>query len=199
MIRALRLRTSTLAIGALVAIGAACYGPDGSPQYTVPVDPNAQLTIQVPPRSQFDPVAVMLNRTCGTLDCHGQVGRNLRIYGREGLRLDPSDIPGGADLTEAEGDADFRSAVGLEPERWNEMTTELQNNGDFHPEWLSIYRKALGLEAHTGLAPIAQYKSDGTTPDARYTCLTTWMQSAAGSVSVDVNACTNAVDPAQYP
>jgi hypothetical protein len=185
------LRLSSVGVAACVAIVAACYGPDGSPQYQVPVDPNAQLTLLVPQRSQFDGVANMLNFTCGTLDCHGQIGRNLRLYGVEGLRLGngPFDVPGGQPTTTAEIDADFRSAVGLEPERWNEMINAYDNGqGEFHPEWLSIYRKALGLEAHAGLAPIAIYKADGVTYDERYTCLTSWMQG-----NVDQTACTKSV------
>ncbi|MFI5301931.1 MAG: hypothetical protein ACHREM_27900, partial [Polyangiales bacterium] len=139
MTRRLSLRGKTFAMAAALAVGAACYGPDGSPQYDVPVDPNAQLALLIPPRAQFDGVANMLNKTCGTLDCHGEIGRNLRIYGREGLRLDAADIPGGGPTTSAEIDADFRSAVGLEPERWNEMIATYNGGaGAFHPEWLSI-------------------------------------------------------------
>jgi hypothetical protein len=61
----------------------ACNGPDGKPE-----------TFQVPSRETFTPVGEMLHTRCGSLDCHGQVGRNLRLYGTNGLRLAPGDIPG---------------------------------------------------------------------------------------------------------
>jgi hypothetical protein len=53
---------------------------------------------------------------CGSLDCHGQIGRNLRLYGMQGLRLDPKDVPCGAHTSQAEIDADYQTVIGLEPE-----------------------------------------------------------------------------------
>lgn len=35
-------------------------------------------------------VADALQPSCGTLDCHRQVTRNLRLFGARGLRLDPT-------------------------------------------------------------------------------------------------------------
>ena len=32
-------------------------------------------------------VSRLLEKRCGTLDCHGQVGRSLRLYGQFGLRF----------------------------------------------------------------------------------------------------------------
>lgn len=57
---------------------------------------------------------------CGALDCHGQVGRPLRLYGVNGLRKVPPlevelERPTGP-LTAEELDDNYLSVVGLEPE-----------------------------------------------------------------------------------
>src|SRR5258708_13720479 len=41
----------------------------------------------VPSRFSFPRVADAMQLHCGTLDCHGQPGRNMRLYGHYGLRL----------------------------------------------------------------------------------------------------------------
>jgi hypothetical protein len=133
---------------------------------------------QVPERDGFAPVAQVLVRHCGTLDCHGSVYRNLRVYGNEGLRLSPDDQPlTPACTTEAEVEQDYQAAVGLEPELMNAVVAD----GGAHPERLTLIRKARGSEHHKGGAPIAQ----GDDADQ---CLTSWLAS-----QVDRAACLRAV------
>jgi hypothetical protein len=91
-------------------------------------------------------VSAFLDHRCGSLDCHGQVGRNLILYGHEGLRLDPADVPGGSDTTAAEIAANYDSVVGLEPE----LMAAVVEEGGAHPERLTLVRKARGTEHHKG-------------------------------------------------
>jgi hypothetical protein len=99
-----------------------------------------------PPRTNFEQVADAMQPHCGTLDCHGQVGRNMRLYGGRGLRLAPGANPLDGDTTQAEYDATFWSVVGLEPET---MTVVIEDKGA-NPERLSLIRKARGHERHKG-------------------------------------------------
>jgi hypothetical protein len=124
-----------------------------------------------------------LDHRCGSLDCHGQVDRNLRIWGCEGMRLDPQSLPscspkpvGGGFTTPDEHLATYRSLVGLEP---TVMSAVVEGHGA-HPELLTFVRKARGLEAHKGGALI-------TPGDDQDVCITSWL---AGQT--DLNACSNA-------
>jgi hypothetical protein len=159
-------------------IGAACYGPDTNPRTEISADPNARVVVLLPDRASFDGVGKMLAHSCGTLDCHGQVGRNLRLYGFDGIRLAPSDRTGGDDTTPAELDANFRSVVGLEPEV---MSAVVQDKGA-HPEWLTLYRKALGLEFHKGNQVLVA-------DDVGDRCFRSWLTG-----TVDAGACRRAVE-----
>ena len=127
--------------------------------------------------ANFKPVGQFLDHRCGTLDCHGQIGRNLRIYGKEGLRLNPMDQPYGSLTTSDELDADFRSAVALEPEIMAEVVAE----GGVGPERLTLIRKPRATEHHKGGQVIA-------IGDDQDNCLTSWL---AGMV--DTMACAKAL------
>ena len=101
--------------------------------------------LSVPSRIAFPSVADSMQLHCGTLDCHGQVGRNMRLYGLYGLRLDPTNNPLGSATSEAEYDASYTSVVGLEPEV---MARVVQHQAA--PETLTMMRKPLGIEQHKG-------------------------------------------------
>jgi hypothetical protein len=103
-------------------------------------------TMVAPPRAGFEPVADALVATCGTLDCHGQTGRNLRLFGGHGLRLAKSDDPGGRATTAAEYQASYWSTVGLEPE----ILDQVVRDGGKGPERLMMVRKARGEVKHKG-------------------------------------------------
>lgn len=150
-----------------------------------------QIGIDAPSGSEeeFGPVGDYLEQRCGSLDCHGQVGRNLRIWGCEGMRLDPNDIPscnrliGGLPTTPAEHQATYRSLVGLEP---NVMTTVVLGHGQ-NPELLTFMRKATGLEAHAGGQLIV-------VGDDQYDCLVSWLGGNTNLV-----ACANAISNPKFP
>jgi len=161
---------------AAIALGVAawrCSGPSDAQR--TPFTP--------PPRAGFEPVSDMLQARCGSLDCHGQVARNLRLYGVNGLRLLPSDLPGteGDTTTPAEHDRDYAAAVALEPEIIDQVVREGGND----PGRLTLLRKARGTEAHVGGAVIAA----GSDADR---CLTSWLASA-----VDAGACSRGAEIAR--
>jgi len=147
--------------------------------------PEARIGIDGPDRTQFEPVQRLLDHRCGSLDCHGQSGRNLRIWGCEGMRLDANDAPyclrtGGTDTTAAEYDATYRSLVGLEPAV---MTAVVANKGA-HPEYLTFVRKARGEESHKG----GKLWNAGDDQDR---CVASWLAGA-----VDTMACTTGLSDA---
>jgi hypothetical protein len=153
-------------------------------------DPN--IGIEAPPDSvaEFGPVGDYLDHRCGTLDCHGSPTRNLRIWGCEGMRLAPSDVPfcsralGGSATTSDEYEATYRSLVGLEPDV---MSSVVASHGA-NPDLLTFVRKARGLEAHKGGVLI-------TAGDPQDQCITSWL---AGQTNV--TACTpNAISYPQFP
>jgi hypothetical protein len=121
-------------------------------------------------------VADAMQKHCGTLDCHGQIGRNLRLYGRLGLRL-PGDGGTLDPTTEAEYHASYLAVIGLEPEALSKVV-----NKDSSPFELTMVRKPRGLEKHKGL----QLMDRG---DALDICFVGWL---IGEYNVD--ACAAAID-----
>lgn len=118
------------------------------------VDPNAYTSVKGPAfgdqGAAFRPVSAVVERRCGTLDCHGTLARPLRIYGQYGLRKpgggDAGDYPGGlTPTTTAELVDNYQSMAGLEPELFN-----LVVSGKDQPETLTLVRKPRLLEKHKG-------------------------------------------------
>ncbi len=140
-------------------------------------DAAAVTTIDAPPRAQFDDLGLLMGHRCGTLDCHGQTGRNLRIYGQYGLRLSSTDIPGGNPTTTAELDADYESSIALEPE----IMSEVVQQGGAQPDRLTLVRKPRAEEHHKG----GQVFVVGDPQDV---CMTSWL---AGTT--DTSSCIMAI------
>lgn len=151
-----RRRVLALALATALARGlSACAVPAA----------DERITEMVPDAASFAPVAQVLVRHCGSLDCHGSAYRNLRIYGNEGLRWAATDralTP--ACTTPDEVEQDYESAVGLEPE----AMTAVVADGGARPERLSLIRKGRGLEHHKG----GTRMQAGDDVD---TCLTSWL------------------------
>lgn len=122
--------------------------------------------VHLPSETQFPVVLDAMERRCATLDCHGAPGRNLRLYTGSGLRLNPKDIPGTGQTTEAEYDASYWSVYGLEPEIMNAV---IADDGE-DPERLALIRKARGTESHK---PGALMEEGDDLDD----CLTSWLKS----------------------
>jgi hypothetical protein len=175
-----RLAVILLAAGSAVTAASACTS----------FNVNAVTEVTGPDYGQFSEVgtnsggtpsygvSVVLERRCGTLDCHGQVGRPLRIYGQYGLRFvdDAGNTPGMQATTPTEHEANYQSVIGLQPEI---MTEVVQGNAP--PEDLLLLRKPLQLERHKGGAVLVE-GDDGDT------CILSWL---AGQTNF--NACTAAV------
>jgi hypothetical protein len=122
-------------------------------------------------------VSGVLGTGCGSLDCHGQVGRSLRIYSQAGLRLDADAFPNvdGGTATSPEIEANYQAVIALEPEI---LALVLRDHGD-QPERLTLVRKGRGSESHKGGVAIAV----GSTSDR---CILSWLSSA-----LDEAACTD--------
>jgi hypothetical protein len=122
--------------------------------------------------------SAFLERRCGTLDCHGQQGRPLRIYGFRGLRLadDAGNVPGGNVTTAAEQQANYNAVIGLEPEILSVVVAE--DGGA--PERLLLIKKPRLEEGHKG-GRITVAGDDGDT------CMTTWLAGVT-----NFTACANA-------
>ena len=138
----------------------ACSIPSSDERYT---------QTKLPDQASFPPVSMLLAVRCGSLDCHGNVARNLRIYGSPGRRWSPSDSPfAPACNTSDEVSQDYLSVVGLEPEQISAVA------GGADPGTLTMVRKARGTEAHKG----EQIWYEGDDSDV---CLSSWLTGAANA------------------
>ena len=123
-------------------------------------------------------VQPVLAARCGTLDCHGSIGRPLRIFSQFGLRLvdDAGNVSGGAPTTTAEVFADYTAAISVQPELTSKVFAGIDD-----PHVLLLLRKPLARERHKG-GQVFQSGDDGDN------CLSSWL-SAQG---IDYTACKNA-------
>jgi hypothetical protein len=140
-------------------------------------DADSRTSTITPDRSQFDPVALALDRRCGSLDCHGSRYRNLRMWGQDGMRLELGDVPGGAQTKTSEIDSMYDAIVQLEPEIMSEVVADHGQN----PERLTLVRKARGTEQHAGGAILIP-------GDVRDRCLLSWLEG-----QTDGPACSQAL------
>ena len=120
-------------------------------------------TLRAPSQAAFPDVANALQLRCATLDCHGQVGRNLRLYGYGGLRLSKTETPMGNPTTDLEFDAAYDSLVGLEPELVSGVVAL-----EIDPNQLTLVRKIRGIEHHKGGQLVAK-------GDALDRCIVLWL------------------------
>lgn len=125
-------------------------------------------------------VTTVFEKRCGSLDCHGNPGRNMRIYSSRGLRL-PNDAGlsvGVGDTTLDEITANYQSIMTLEPEQTNKVL-----DGE-DPNTLLVLKKPLAVESHKGGQTIRQ-------GDDAANCILSWLKEDLTS-PVDKNACAQA-------
>ena len=93
----------------------------------------------------------VVERKCGSIDCHGQLPRGLRVYGKNGLRLpnDAGNVPGMGPTSLEEARATYVSIVGLEPEKTNELVRQQPRSSEDGYRLL-LLAKPLTLERHRG-------------------------------------------------
>jgi hypothetical protein len=173
------LRSLSAAVFA-AGLGLACSATPGSSQTITAAVPSYEEFVGA---DRFGPgVHVFLENQCGGLDCHGQVGRPLRIYSLNGLRL-PNNaglVPGSGVVSSDELFANFSAAVNIEPA---EMTRVVE--GIDPPTQLLLVKKPMGLERHKGGTRMVM-------GDDMYTCLTSWLLDSSAPGTFDVTACANA-------
>lgn len=141
----MQLRRTWAALAASTVIGGVVWITACA---SVPAD--ARIGIDAPSAAvdQFGPVGDFLTWRCGSLDCHGTVGRNFRVWGCDGMRLQPGDIPecikrlNGRPTTADEYQETYRSLVALEPA----VMSFVVDDGAKHPELLTFIRKSRGEE-----------------------------------------------------
>jgi hypothetical protein len=174
---------------AAAAVAAVALVPILGTQGCGSIDPGAELDAKCPPfqdTESFRPVSAVLERRCGTLDCHGSLARPLRLYGQYGLRrYEPPDsqnvedysqyYPGGKEPTTiAELNDNYRSICGLEPAL---MTEVVDKKAD--PEVLTLVRKARLREKHKG----GLIWNKGDNGDV---CLTNWLTGGTDTTTCDL-------------
>jgi len=131
--------------------------------------------VTCPPAGDFRVVSAMLERRCGTADCHGAPQRPLRLYGQFGIRRPEPEgspnvpefdeyYPGGqVATTDAEVADNYLSTCAIEPEK---MALVLQ--GEEEVDSLTLVRKPRLEEKHKG----GRVWDGATTGDK---CLTSWI------------------------
>lgn len=150
-------------------LGIACLDPTPS------VDPVGTSDAEL--RAQFPPVALLLVRRCGTLDCHGSKYRNFRVYGYGGRRLDAGagDTPETPQtVTADEATATYEGLLALEPEIMRDVIAAKGVGADR----LTALRKARGDEDHKG-------EKLWSTGDDGDVCFTSWLARATDAAKCD--------------
>ena len=152
----------------------------------------AQTTVSALPDSASfitNDVSLFMERRCGSLDCHGQTGRPMRLYSVWGLRLDEG--TNGARDTNATTDKErmqnYSAVVGLEPERLQEIFNTpagVAPNFDDYQLLLKPLDIVGGVVRHKGGPVLRQ-----TTSDDGWVCLSGWVTN-----NVDKIACDNAAN-----
>jgi len=148
------------------------------------VDSGAQSPLALPDKDQFinQGVDAFMEKRCGALDCHGQIGRPLRIYSSNGLRM--KDGPNGArDTRETQPEeklANYYSVVGLEPEQISVSRVSEGAYDDF-----LLLKKPLSIEGggvrHKG-GPVLR------STDSGFDCLITWISGAVNKAKCEDGA-----------
>ena len=169
-----KLRPVLLALvaAAVAAISSSCSLPTESGELG-----------ELPDKDSFinNKVSLFMEVRCGGLDCHGQDGRPLRIYGQTGLRLKARDdgLRDNSATTPDEQTENYRSVVGLEPEAMAEC---FESKGERF-ETFQLLKKPLGIEndgiRHKGGPVLRPSQSD-----PGWQCLYGWV-----SGNVDATQC----------
>ena len=147
------------AVGAIV-FGTACSSPDAARISPLALPDRTQFTTSVSP---------FMERRCGALDCHGQIGRPLRIFSQFGLRMKkgPNGTRDTNPTTAEELTANYFATVGLEPE---DISDSLLTKGAFND--FLLLKKPLSIEGggvrHKG-GPVLR------SGDVGFDCLYSWI------------------------
>lgn len=161
----LGLLLSIAAAGLAGALASSCQDTGGTEVFACP---HKEVFTGVSPDggAAVESVSAFMERRCGTLDCHGQSTRPMRLYGKFGLRApQESNVAGGKATTPLEIEANYGAACSLEPEKMAQAVTDVGQSA----EKLLILQKARGTEGHKGGAVVKQ----GTSGDE---CIAGWLR-----------------------
>lgn len=145
----------------LLALASCASSPEDSRVAITPLDETSYATLVHP----------VVERSCGSTQCHGMLPRGLRVYGSTALRLPNTTGP----TSPAEIRATYESILGLEPEKLTEFTQARSPDAAYT---LLVLAKPLTLERHRG--GIALRKGE-----AAEQCLFSWLMG-----QTDATACT---------
>ncbi len=111
----------------------------------------------------------------------------MRLYGRYGLRLDPTYDPLTQETSDSEYGATYASIVGLEPEAMSSVV--LHQAG---PDVLTMVRKARGIEQHKGGQLV-------TVGDPLDTCIVGWLTGEGDAGACNMVLDTSRPEPPKAP
>jgi len=163
-----------LALAAAVLSGA-CSGPPGDQTFAP----------TVPTMENFEKVSEALEWHCGTLDCHGNSARNMRIYGNNGIRFGKGLSPGSESTTDAERLLTYEALIAVAPE----VLGQIVSQRGARPERWIVITKGRGTEHHKGGSRMLLH-------DATDTCVTSWL---TGVVNGDACDAAAVVAPPEIP
>lgn len=176
--------SSRILLGVVIAASvaaASCSGPSkGELERKVTILDAGGAQRASPGSFRANGVNLVFEKRCGSLDCHGDVARNMRVYSSRGLRL-PNDAglePGRGDTTLDEITANYQSIMTLEPEATNEVIEGAD------PYQLLIVKKPLEIEKHKG-GPVIRRGDDAER------CIVSWLKEDT-SAPIDKGACDRA-------
>lgn len=130
-------------------------------------------------------VSEMMENRCGNLDCHGQVGRPLRLYSATGLRLQTASdgkLRDDRPTTPEERSENYWSVVGLEPEAISDCVRTQGQYVDFQLLLKPLDDSGRGIR-HKG-GPVLRASAN----DPGWNCLFGWL-----SGSPNRQACKDAL------
>lgn len=170
------VRVHVAHVGLLATL--ACSGPS---------DKDIDRITPPPGPPAFNVVADALQKHCGTLDCHGNNARNMRLFGYYGIRQFDKDRVNFTATTPAEYEMTYQSVITIDPERLSRIVA---SGGAGIDKWL-VLSKGRGTEHHKGGARLAP----GGAAD---TCLVSWVlarsEADSGPGIVNAAACVAAAN-----
>ena len=159
---------SIVALWAAAAVACAST-PDDSKDPTLAVGAPPGVPSGADPTTFRTNVNAVFERRCASLDCHGSLGRGMRLYSSNGLRL-PNEaglLPGSGSTSADEINSNYASIVGLEPEKTNDFLAKSPRTPDDAYQ-LDILAKPLGLEKHKGGPALSK-------GEPAEQCIVTWL------------------------
>jgi hypothetical protein len=133
-------RVAALAVALVAGLAVSGCKQEGLSEGLKVTGPSRQLYVKY--------VSEVMERRCGTLDCHGSDYRPMSILGRDGLRHPAEgNRTGEADSTDLEKSSNYFSVCAIEPEK---VARVVDDPGGNAVNTLLLVRKARGQEGHKG-------------------------------------------------